>query len=389
MKILEDFNFENKRVLVRCDFNVPIENGKVIDDFRIKKTLPTINFLKEKKGKIILISHLGDPNGKDKKYTLKPIAKYLSEILGTKVIFLNDCLGKKVESQVKKMKAGQVILLENLRFYPQEKENKIEFSKALSKLADVFVQEGFSVCHRAHASTVGIPSFIPSCAGKLVQKEVESLSKILNNPERPLTAIFGGVKISTKIKVIKKFLNLADHLILGGKVANSILRVKGILVKEPLESEDKETLKRIEEINLTNPKLHLPVDGVIGLKNLEERYLREGGVASLKKEEEIFDIGKETIEIFKKIILNSKMVVFNGPLGYFEKSPFDKGSIEIIKTIVESGAISVAGGGSTVELINKLGFGEKFNHLSTGGGAMLEFLSGEVLPGLKAIGFHF
>jgi len=387
MKTLDDFDFKNKRVLVRCDFNVSINNGKIVDNYRIIKTLPTIQFLKEKNAKVILMSHLGEPIGRDKNFTLKPVADELSRLLNEEVVFIDDCIGRRVEKEVKKLRPGKVALLENLRFYSQEEANLPEFARALARLGDIFVQDGFSVCHRSHASVVGVPLLLPSCGGRLLQNEVEVLSKVLKNPDRPLVAIIGGVKVSTKIKVIKKFLDIADHLLLGGKIANSLLRAKGILVKEPLNGEDKEILKEIEAVDLTNPKLHLPVDGVIALKNLEEEYLREGGVASLKKDEEIFDIGKETIETFKKIILESKMVFFNGPLGYFERPPFDKGSKEVVKAIVESRAFSIAGGGSTVEFINKLGLADKFNHLSTGGGAMIEFLVEGSLPGLRAIGY--
>ncbi|PIR02440.1 MAG: phosphoglycerate kinase [Candidatus Nealsonbacteria bacterium CG11_big_fil_rev_8_21_14_0_20_35_11] len=387
MKTLEDFEFQNKRVLLRCDFNVPLsEKREILDDFRIRKTLPTIEYLKQKQAKIILISHLGDSEkGKEKKYSLKPIASRLEELLNQKINFIPDCLGRNVEKKIEKMKAAEVILLENLRFYPEEKENEPNFVRKLAQLGDIFVQDGFGVCHRSHASVVGIPRILPAACGFLLAEEIAILSQVLENPDRPLIVIIGGVKISTKIELVRQFLERADHLLLGGKIANTLLKVKGLYIKGPWEEEEEKLLKVLERINLTNPKLHLPVDGIIALSSLEERYLRQGAVGTLRKEEEIFDIGPETIETFKKIIESAKMIVWNGPLGYFEKPPFDKGTTEIAKAIVESDAFSIAGGGETIEFINKNGLTEKFNHISTGGGAMLDFLSGQLLPGIEVL----
>ena len=387
MKTLEDFEFQNKRVLLRCDFNVPLsEKREILDDFRIRKTLPTIEYLKQKQAKIILISHLGDSEkGKEKKYSLKPIASRLEELLNQKINFIPDCLGRNVEKKIEKMKAAEVILLENLRFYPEEKENEPNFVRKLAQLGDIFVQDGFGVCHRSHASVVGIPRILPAACGFLLAEEIAILSQVLENPDRPLIVIIGGVKISTKIELVRQFLERADHLLLGGKIANTLLKVKGLYIKETWEEEEEKLLKVLERINLTNPKLHLPVDGIIALSSLEERYLRQGAVGTLRKEEEIFDIGPETIETFKKIIESAKMIVWNGPLGYFEKPPFDKGTTEIAKAIVESDAFSIAGGGETIEFINKNGLTEKFNHISTGGGSMLDFLSGQLLPGIEVL----
>ena len=387
MKTLEDFEFQNKRVLLRCDFNVPLsEKREILDDCRIRKTLPTIEYLKQKQAKIILISHLGDSEkGKEKKYSLKPIASRLEELLNQKINFIPDCLGRNVEKKIEKMKAAEVILLENLRFYPEEKENEPNFVRKLAQLGDIFVQDGFGVCHRSHASVVGIPRILPAACGFLLAEEIAILSQVLENPDRPLIVIIGGVKISTKIELVRQFLERADHLLLGGKIANTLLKVKGLYIKETWEEEEEKLLKVLERINLTNPKLHLPVDGIIALSSLEERYLRQGAVGTLRKEEEIFDIGPETIETFKKIIESAKMIVWNGPLGYFEKPPFDKGTTEIAKAIVESDAFSIAGGGETIEFINKNGLTEKFNHISTGGGAMLDFLSGQLLPGIEVL----
>jgi len=386
MKTIKQLDVRDQKVLVRCDFNVPLdEKGDVSDDFRIKKTIPTIKYLIEKNAKVILISHLGSPKGKDPKLSLRPVAAELSRLLGSEVKFLNDCVGPEVEKAVSQMKKREVILLENLRFYKEEKENDHVFAGNLAKLADIFIQDGFAVCHRPHASVVGVATILPSGAGLLLEREMEVLNKTLEDPTRPLVAIIGGAKISTKIKVIKRFLNKADHLLLGGKIANTILAIKGICVREPLPDEAEEVLKDVEAIKLTDPKLHLPVDGVMSLAKTDEKYLRTGAVGTVKKEESIFDVGPETIESFKNIISSAKMVVWNGPLGYAEVSPFERSSIEIAKAIKNSGAFSILGGGETVELVSKLGMIDDFNHVSTGGGAMLSFFSGDSMPGIEIL----
>ena len=386
MRTLKQIDVRDQKVLVRCDFNVPLdESGQISDNFRILKTLPTIKYLIEKNAKIILISHLGSPKGKDPRCSLKPIAAELSRLLGQEVKFVNDCTGSEVEKAVKNIEKRQVILLENLRFYKEEKDNNPEFAKKLAGLADVFIQDGFGVCHRAHASVAGVAALLPSAAGMLVEREVEVLNKILQDPYRPLVAIIGGDKISTKIKVIKIFLDKADHLLVGGKIANAILAIKGICVREPLPQEAEEVLKEVEAINLTDPKLHLPIDGAMSLANLDEKYLRTGAVGTVRKEEEIFDVGPETVANFKNIIASAKMVIWNGPLGQSEISPFEKASLEIAKAIKQRGAFSVIGGGETVEFVSKVGMLDDFNHVSTGGGAMLDFLAGKTLPGIEAL----
>jgi len=386
MRTIQQIDVRDQKVLVRCDFNVPLDkNGNISDNFRILKTLPTINYLIEKNAKIILISHLGSPKGKDLKYSLRPVARELSRLLGREVLFLKDCIGSEVEKSVGKLEKRQVALLENLRFYNEEKANDPVFAQKLAKLADVFVQDGFAVCHRSHASTVGIPNLLPSAAGMLLEKEFKILSKALEDPYRPLVAIVGGAKISTKIKVIKKFLEKADHLLVGGKIANTILAVKGICVRDPLPQEAEEVLKDVEAINLTDSKLHLPVDGIMSLADLNEKYLRSGAVGTVRREEEIFDVGPETINNFKNVISSAEMVIWNGPLGYSEISPFEKSSLEIAKAIKKSGAFSIIGGGETVEFLKKQDILYKFSHVSIGGGAMLNYLAGDELPGLSAL----
>lgn len=389
MKTLKDFNFNNKRVLVRCDFNVPLsEKGDILDDFRIRKTIPTIEYLIEKGAKIILMSHLDEPAGKVvENLRLTPIQEKLMEYLDLSITKAQDCIGKEVEDWISQMQPGEILLLENLRFHKGEKEADESFAKELAKLGDIYINDAFGACHRAHASIVGIPKYLPSAAGPLLRKEIKILSQVLKKPWRPLVVIIGGVKISSKIKVIEKLLEKADHLLFGGEIANAILATKGILLSQPLP--EPEVIKKIEKIDFTSPKLHLPIDAIISLEDLKaglkEDYIRKGALGQIKKEEKVYDIGPETIKIFSEIIKEAKMILWNGPLGMIEEEKFQKGTKEIASAIIESRAFSVIGGGETVEFINKMGFTEKFNHLSTGGGAMLAFLSGEKLPGLEAL----
>lgn len=384
MKSLADFNFQNKRVIVRCDFNVPIKNGEVSDDFRIREVIPTINHLVENKAKVILISHLGQPKEKDGKYSLKPIGLKLEKLLDKNVKFLNDCQGSKIEKEIEKMKTGQIVFLENLRFYPGEEENDLKFAKALAKLGDIYISEAFSVAHRNHASIATLPKLIPSGIGFLFGREIMALTKVRENPARPLVVIIGGIKISSKIKVIEKFLSQADHLLLGGKIANIILRVKGICLGKPWPEED--VIKVIEKLKLTDTKIHLPVDVVVSPNESGEVYIRETGPGSVRKEEGIFDIGPETIETFKKIIEEGKTIIWSGALGLAENEKFRQGTKSIAEAIARNhGAFKVAGGGDTTKLLNQFGLSERFSYISTGGGAMLNYLIGEKMPGIEAL----
>jgi len=388
MNNIRNENIRGKRVLVRCDLNVPVgSNGRVLDDFRIRKFIPTLKYLEENGAKIILITHLGQPKTRDLNYSLKPVARRLWKLFGGKIKFINDTIGRKVRKEISEMKEGEIVFLENLRFYKGEESNDERFSKELAKLGDIFVQDGFGVCHRNHASITGVPKFLPSFPGLLLENEIRVLSDSLVSPERPLVSIIGGVKVSTKTKVIKRLLEKSDHLLLGGKVANSLLVSKGIYVKDLLNSEEEELMDVAKEIDLSDPRLHLPIDGVMGLSKLEEDYLRVGAVGTIRKEEEIFDIGPETIEKFRSILSEAKTVIWNGPLGYFEREPFNKGTIEIAKMIGQnnSNVFSIIGGGETVEAIQKMGIEHQFDHISTGGGAMLDFIAGKDLPGIIAL----
>ncbi len=392
VKTLKYLNLKGKRVLLRCDFNVPFsKEGEISDDFRINQALPTINYLLKKQAKVILISHLGRPKEtKDKeliikKYSLKPVAERMEKLLGKELLFLNDCIGKKIEEEAAKMKPGQIILLENLRFYKEEEEGDFGFAEKLAGLGDIYINDAFGVSHRPHASISGIPKFLPAAAGLLLEKEIKILSKVIEEPWRPLVAIIGGTKLETKINLIEQFLKRADHLLLGSKPAENILIAKNILIGAALP-EGEELLEKIKRINLTDPKLHLPVDGQMALSKSKEKYSRIGAVGTLKREEEIFDIGPETIKIFIEIIKSAKMIVWNGPLGMFEKEPFERGTKEIAQALVRNySAFKIIGGGDTVAAMSNLNLLDKFDHISTGGGAMLEFLSGKELPGIKAL----
>ena len=387
MKTLKNFNFKGKRVLARCDFNVPLdERGEISDDYRIKKTLPTIEYLIKKGAKLLLMSHLGRPEGRVvNELRLDSIAKRLSNLLNRPVKKLDDCVGKEVKKEVERIQAGEIILLENIQFNPGENKNDPSFAKTLASYADIFIMEAFSQAHRNYASIAGIQKYLPSAAGLLLEKEIKILSRVLEKPWRPLVVIIGGVKISTKIGVIEQFLKKADHLLLGGEVANAVLVGKGISLGRPV-LENKEIIKKIEKIDLTNPKLHLPVDGLISLRNMTEGYFKIGAIGTVKREEKVFDIGPETIKIFSEIIKQAKMILWSGPLGLFEEKKFEKGTKETAESIVRNhAAFKIAGGGDTDSALLKFGLRDRFDHISTGGGAMLEFLSGEKLPGIEAL----
>lgn len=391
MKTLNDFDFNNKKVLLRCDLNVPLKQGNILDDFRIKSAIPTINYLLQRNAKVIIITHLGDPQGKQENLKLDPIKNKLEEILKTPVLKVNNCIGELVEKVISRMEKSSVLLLENIRFYTEEEQGDKNFAKKLAKLGDIYINDAFGVSHRNHTSIALLPKYLPSGAGLLLEKEIKNLSKVLNEPLKPMVTIIGGIKISTKIKIIKKFLEISDYVLLGGGIANTILTVKGILNHRPKIK--KELLKKIDKLDLTSSKLCIPVDGIISLKEVEKEFLFDGkapvhkaGIGTTKENESVYDIGPDTIKIFKKIIKQAKMIIWNGPLGFFESKNFKKGTQEIIQEIANNKkAFKVVGGGETISAINSLGLLNEFNHISTGGGAMLEFLSGEKLPGIEAL----
>ena len=333
LKTIRDFNVKEKQILVRCDFNVPLsKQGNVLDDFRIKQTLPTIKYLIKNKAKIILISHF--------KYSLKPVAKRLEKLLGKKVKFLDDCIGEKVKREIEEMKPGEIILLENLRFYQEEKENDKNFAKKLAELGDIFIQDAFAVCHRTNASVTGIPEYLNSGIGFLLENELKTLCKIIKKPKKPLLIIIGGAKVKNKAKAVEKLVRIADFLLLGNLVAQEVKKTK---------------LKN-------SKKIIFPIDSK---KNC--------------------DIGEETIKLFKEKISEAKTIFWAGPLGKIEEEEFTKGSLAIAKAIIKSSACSVAGGGDTIAFLGKYNLRDKFDFISTGGGAMLDYIANGKLVGIEAI----
>ncbi len=379
MPSIRDFDFNNKRVLVRCDFSVPISNNKVLDDFRIQGALETISYLKNKGAKIILLSHLGGQN-----FSLRPVAEKLKELLNQKVKFVDKCYGKKAKQEIQKMKAGDILLLENLRNGTGEIGNSKAFARAIAELGDVFVNEAFSVCHREHASIVGLPKLLPHFAGLTLEKEVKTLSDISISPKKPLVVIIGGSKVESKIRVVEKFLTIADHILLGGKVVNMILRVKGICVGKPWPND--KTVEIIKNLDFTNSKIHMPVDAIVSPDETGDIHIRESGPGSVRCEEELYDIGIETIQSFNSIIKTAGTIFWSGPLGLFEQEIFSRGTNMVAEAVVKNQtAFKVAGGGDTITALRKSGFLDNFSFISTGGSAMLAFLSGEKLPGIEAL----
>ena len=383
IKSIEEFEVKNKRVIVRCDFNIPLDkSGKIIDDYRIKKTLPTIDYLIKEGAKVILLTHLGSFKEKLK---VDVVQEKLSFLLQKEVKKISDCIGREAEKVVNLMKEGDVVLLENVRFHKEEKENDSNFSKKLAKLGDIFINDAFGSSHRAHSSVVGIPQYLPSGVGFLFKKEINVLSKVLNDPWRPLVAIVGGVKISTRINLIKNFTEKADHVLFGGEIANSILMAKGICINKPWEEEN-EITSEIKKINITSPKVHIPIDVIVSGDKKGESYVRKSGPGIVRSEEYLLDIGPETTNIYCDIIKKARTIIWAGPLGFFEEPLFERGTRNIGEAISKNHkAYKVVGGGDTVFAVFKFGFERGFDHISTGGGAMLNFLSGEKIPGLEAL----
>lgn len=387
MRTLKDFDFRDKRTLVRVDFNVPLGNDGRVDekeDWRLEAALPTIRYLLDQKAKIILLAHLGRPKGKIvESLRLNPVAQRLEELLGQPVVKLDDCLGQEVEERLKNIQAGDIFLLENLRFQAGEKNNQSDFAQQLAKLGEIYVNDAFGTIHRAHASIVGLPQYLPKCPGLLLEKEIKALSKILDEPIHPLVVIIGGVKISTKIKVIKNFLKQADNLILGGALANTVIRAKGLAIGKSVVEE--EMVDEVKKLELTNTKLHIPVDVVASIDAQGQAPSRIAPVGKIKEKEMILDIGPDTIQLFNQIISQAKMIVWNGPMGVCEVAKFASGSRAIAQAVAQSSTFSVVGGGDTITLLEQLNLISQIDHISTGGGAMLKFLAGEKLPGIEAL----
>ncbi|HBL67210.1 MAG TPA: phosphoglycerate kinase [Firmicutes bacterium] len=380
---------KGRRVLVRVDFNVPQDDtGAIADDTRIRAALPTIQLLRERGGKVILVSHLGRPKGKvAEKYRMDPVAKRLSELLGTSVTKLNDCIGPEVEQAIAGMQPGDVVLLENVRFYAEEEANDPEFAKKLAGLADLFVNDAFGTAHRAHASTEGVAKVLPGVAGLLMQKEIETMGKALEDPARPFVAVLGGAKVSDKIGVIKNLLTKVDVLLIGGGMAYTFLKAKGLEIGKSLLDSEKVDLARelMQQAVQKGVKLIVTEDVVVAKEFSADTEYKTVKVSEIPADWQGVDIGPETIARFAGEIAKAKTVIWNGPMGVFEIVPFDNGTRAIAAAIAKCDGTTIIGGGDSAAAVEQMGFADKMTHVSTGGGASLEFLEGIELPGVKVL----
>jgi phosphoglycerate kinase len=390
---IDDLELRGKRVFIRVDFNVPLKDGVITDDTRIRETLPTLRLAIQKGGRLVLASHLGRPKGgPDPKYSLKPAAKKLQELLERPVAFAEDCVGSATEQQSKSLKDGDVLLLENVRFHPEEEKNDEAFSKQLAALCDgLFVCDAFGSAHRAHASVVGITRFVKqSAAGKLMEKELAYLGKAVSSPARPYVAILGGAKVSDKIEVVENLMKLADAMLIGGGMAYTFLKAQGLPIGKSLVEDDKLDLaKRIlADAKAKNFKFLLPVDHVTAPEFKADAPATTGDVASTPANQMGLDIGPKTIALYAAEIAKARTIVWNGPMGVFEMPAFAKGTLEVAKAVASAttnGATSIVGGGDSVAAVHQSGLSSKISHISTGGGASLEFLGGRKLPGVEAL----
>lgn len=393
MKTLHDFNFNSKKAIIRVDFNVPLdENFKVTDANRIEAAKPTIDKIIADGGSVILMSHLGRPKGKEEKYSLKHIVSKVSEVLNVPVIFASDCRGEVAQNAAKSLQPGQVLLLENLRFYAEEEAGDVAFAKELASLGDIYVNDAFGTAHRAHASTTIIAQFFPNskCFGMLLAKEIDSLNRVLNNSVKPVTAVLGGSKVSSKITVIENILDKVDHMIIGGGMTFTFIKALGGKIGNSICEDDKldlaiEILHKAKEKNV---HIHIPVDVVAANAFSNEAQTQIVDVREIPDGWQGLDAGPKSLENFRKVIMDSKTILWNGPLGVFEMENFANGTITLGNFIAEStanGAFSLVGGGDSVAAVKQFNLEEKMSYVSTGGGAMLEMLEGRILPGIQAI----
>ena len=384
-KTIRDIDVNGKRVLVRVDFNVPIKDGVVGDDTRIRGALPTLEALLAGGASLVLCSHLGRPKGgPDPKYSMKPVAAHLGKLMNREVAFAEDCIGPQAEAAAKALQPGGVLVLENTRFHPEEEKNDPAMAKQLAALADVFVNDAFGSAHRAHASTEGVAKFLPAVAGLLMEKEIQYLGAAVSAPERPFVAILGGAKISDKIGVIKNLLTKTDSILIGGGMANTFFKAEGYPVGDSLvEAEALETAKEL--LQSAGTRLRLPVDVVIADKFDAAAAHQVIPTGPIPDGWRILDIGPETIDNYGKVLKTAKTVVWNGPMGVFEFPEFAKGTFGVAQAVADSGAVSIIGGGDSVAAIQESGLTDKVTHISTGGGASLEMLEGLTLPGVAAL----
>ncbi len=384
-KTVKDIDLKNKRVLMRVDFNVPMADGKVTDDKRIKAALPTIKYVLEQGASLILMSHLGRPkSASDLTFSLRAASEVLATLLATPVKMAPDCIGAEVEKMAKEMKPGDVMMLENTRFHAGEEKNDLDLAKQMASLGDVYVNDAFGSAHRAHSSTEGIARFLPAVSGFLMEQELEYLGRAIANPEHPYIAILGGAKISDKILVVETLLSKCDKLIIGGGMANTFLAARGLNMQDSLVEESSlETAKSI--LTKFADKLILPVDAIIADKFDAEANTQTVGVDKIPAGWRMLDVGPKTLELYKASLNGVKLVVWNGPVGVFEMPKFAEGTFALARMLAESGAITVIGGGDSASAVKKAGLAKQMTHVSTGGGASLEFLEGKELPGVAAL----
>jgi phosphoglycerate kinase len=390
---IKELDLRGKRVFLRVDFNVPLKDGVVTDDTRIRETLPTLRLAIEKGARLVLASHLGRPKGsRNEKYSLKPAAKKLEELLGKHIEFSDDCVGPEAESKSKSLKDGEVLLLENVRFHAEEEKNDLAFSKQLAALCDgLFVCDAFGSAHRAHASVVGITHFVKqSAAGLLMEKELAYLGEAINNPKRPFVAILGGAKVSDKIEVVENLMKIADVLLIGGGMAYTFLKAQGQRIGKSLVENEKLNLAKslLDHARARNFKFLLPVDNVIAPEFKADAPAKVVDVGAIPDDQMGLDIGPRTMELYGAEIAKAKTIVWNGPMGVFEMPAFARGTLAIAKAVAsatDGGAISIVGGGDSVAAVHQSGVADKISHISTGGGASLEFLGGRKLPGVEAL----
>ena len=385
---LSDVDVNGKNVLVRVDFNVPMDSNRIVDDTRIQSALPTILQLIAGGAKVILVTHLGRPKGFDNKFSTFPLAEQLSRLLGQRVKHTVDCIGVEVQAVISELSAGDVLLLENVRFYEEETKNDPAFAEELASLADIYVSDAFGTAHRAHASTEGVTHYFDqNAAGSLMEQEIRYLSRIVNDPDRPFIAIIGGAKVSDKITVIENLINQVDELIIGGGMAYTFFKSKGMEIGKSIVELDmldlaQDLLKKAENQGLT---IHLPVDNVVGKEFAPDTESQIVKSSQIPRDWEGFDIGPETVEHFGKIVSSAQTVFWNGPVGVYEFDQFATGTIELAKRIAESNATSIIGGGDCVAAVHKAGVSTQITHISTGGGASLELIEGRILPGIAAL----
>jgi phosphoglycerate kinase len=388
IRTLDDLDFKDKRVLVRADFNVPVRDGRITDDTRIRSTIPTIERLLEGGASVVLMSHLGRPKGEVKEeLRLRPVAAQVGSLLGIEVGYARDVTGAAARKMVEDLKPGDVGLIENLRFDPREEKNDPELARELADLADCYVSDAFGAAHRAHASTVGVAELIPSAAGMLMEKEVSALSRVLTEAESPFVVILGGAKVSDKIGVIESLMNRAHRLLIGGGMANTFLKAAGHDVGSSLVEDDNVSTARslMDRASDQGVELLIPTDGVVATEFSAESSSRVAQVGQFEPDEMMLDIGPDTIRIFSEALDDARTIVWNGPMGVFELEPFASGTKAIAHVVAESSAFSLIGGGDSVAAVEQMGLASQISHISTGGGASLEFLEGKKLPGVAVL----